>query len=360
MRKAVGIAVCVGLVWSLLPQDVGARASRVRQLPNGAKFGCAHCHTSASGGGALNAFGNAVPLNGSGASASVNWNATFAAADSDGDGFSNGTELGDPDGDGNPMAGAQVTNPGDATSFPQVINNAPTLATIGAQVVLEGEVLSFALSGSDQDNDTLTLSATGLPDGSAFENGTFTWTPGFDLGGTSVMVTFTVSDGTDDASEVVEIAITDVNRPAAFDSIDPPRNRLVAMEGTVVTFTVDAQDPDGDTVSYVWLVNGTADVESSGTLVLTVPLGSQNETVVVTAMSADGTSVMQTWTIAKMLVGDFDGSGDVGFSDFLAFVAQFGKTSSDSDFDATFDLDGDGAVGFTDFLTFVEFFGLTS
>ena len=26
---------------------------------------------------------------------------------------------------------------------------------------------------------------------------------------------------------------------------------------------------------------------------------------------------------------DFDGSGDVGFSDFLAFVAQFGKTSSD-------------------------------
>ena len=62
----------------------------------------------------------------------------------------------------------------------------------------------------------------------------------------------------------------------------------------------------------------------------------------------------------KHVVGDFDGSGDVGFSDFLAFVAQFGKTSSDSDFDATFDLDGDGAVGFTDFLTFVEFFGLTS
>src|SRR5690606_38989170 len=40
--------------------------------------------------------------------------------------FSNGTELGDPDGDGTPSAGAQVTNPGSAASKPA----APELPTV--------------------------------------------------------------------------------------------------------------------------------------------------------------------------------------------------------------------------------------
>ena len=50
---------------------------------------------------------------------------------------------------------------------------------------------------------------------------------------------------------------------------------------------------------------------------------------------------------------DFDGSGTVDFTDFLAFAGAFGSS------DAQFDLDGNGTVGFTDFLTFVESFGKT-
>lgn len=100
--------------------SVDARPSRVGQLPNGSTFGCANCHVNAGGGGPRNAFGQAVAngfLNGSGFSATVNWNATLAAQDADGDGVTNGAELGDPDGDGTPTAGVTVTNPGDATSF---------------------------------------------------------------------------------------------------------------------------------------------------------------------------------------------------------------------------------------------------
>ena len=48
---------------------------------------------------------------------------------------------------------------------------------------------------------------------------------------------------------------------------------------------------------------------------------------------------------------DFDGSGDVGFADFLAFAAAYGSTT------AKYDLDGNGAVDFSDFLAFVGFYG---
>ena len=172
-------------------------------------------------------------------------------------------------------------------------------------------------------------------------------------------MTFVVSDGSEEASTTVDIVVADVNRLVTLKSINPSRNLVIGMSGDVLTFTIDAEDPDGEAVTFAWTVNGALEAEATGTLILTVPSGAQDEVVSVTATSADGSDVTQSWTITKMLVGDFDASGDVGFSDFLAFVSQFGKTSADADFDARFDLDNDGSVGFTDFLTFVAFFGLT-
>lgn len=61
-----------------------------------------------------------------------------------------------------------------------------------------------------------------------------------------------------------------------------------------------------------------------------------------------------------MLTGDFDGNGAVEFPDFLLFVAQFGKSSSDDGFDARMDLDKNGKVEFPDFLLFVASFGSKS
>jgi len=54
--------------------------------------------------------------------------------------------------------------------------------------------------------------------------------------------------------------------------------------------------------------------------------------------------------------GDFNGDGNVGFTDFLQFTAAFGKTSSDSGFDAHFDLNNNDSVDFPDFLIFVSLF----
>ena len=52
------------------------------------------------------------------------------------------------------------------------------------------------------------------------------------------------------------------------------------------------------------------------------------------------------------LTPDFDGDGQVGFPDFLAFAGQFGARQGDGRYDAKYDLDDDGEIGFSDFLIF--------
>lgn len=54
---------------------------------------------------------------------------------------------------------------------------------------------------------------------------------------------------------------------------------------------------------------------------------------------------------------DFDASGTVGFSDFIAFAGGFDKSAGRPGFDPSFDLDGDGAVSFSDFILFARNFG---
>lgn len=79
--------------------------------------------------------------------------------------------------------------------------------------------------------------------------------------------------------------------------------------------------------------------------------------IVITFAKATDTGTPGTPTT---LTGDFDGNGAVEFQDFLLFVAQFGKSSSDDGFNARMDLDGNGAVEFSDFLLFVAAFGSKS
>ena len=54
---------------------------------------------------------------------------------------------------------------------------------------------------------------------------------------------------------------------------------------------------------------------------------------------------------------DFDGSGEVEFSDFLLFVSKFGARQGDGKYEARYDLNGNGEIDFPDFLLFVGFFG---
>ena len=101
-------------------------------------------------------------------------------------------------------------------------NRAPVLASISDQSVNEASVLSFGVSATDADGESLTYSATGLPTGATFAGQTFTWTPTYDQAG-SYTVTFTASDGEDDDSEAVGIVVSNVNRAPELDERSPIR-----------------------------------------------------------------------------------------------------------------------------------------
>ncbi|MFH1072822.1 MAG: CARDB domain-containing protein, partial [Nanoarchaeota archaeon] len=96
-------------------------------------------------------------------------------------------------------------------------NRPPTLNPIGNKQVNEGQLLSFQVIGSDPDNNNsdqhddniLTYSASPLPQGSAFSNKLFTWTPNHFQQGT-YPVTFSLSDGEFTIEENITITVNNI------------------------------------------------------------------------------------------------------------------------------------------------------
>ena len=94
------LLVAVLFLGGVVADEANARSKRVRQVPNGIAASCNTCHT-AGGGSPLNPFGIEIVTNfltAAGPPGDVIWGPELAALDSDGDGASNGAELGDPDG----------------------------------------------------------------------------------------------------------------------------------------------------------------------------------------------------------------------------------------------------------------------
>ena len=142
-------------------------------------------------------------------------------------------------------------------------NNPPVLAAIGDQTVTEGVLLSFIVSASDADNDTLNYSAISLPAGSNFDEltQTFIWTPSFSSSGT-YNVNFSVSDGTDIDSETINIFV--------IESFDDDGDTVLDVNDTDPLDPFVCQDLDSDTcddcsvLGVPNVANDGADNESDG------------------------------------------------------------------------------------------------
>lgn len=226
------------LIWVTLAITAEARDFRVNMIPNGSKFGCANCHVSAGGGGARNAFGNAVNALVTPGGAQQFWNAALAAADSDGDNFSNGAELGDPDGDRqNVGPSSLVSNPGNIASKP---NFPPAFTSSPVTNAFVGVAYSYQATAADPESQTivftkisgptwLTVSSAGLVSGTPPENAI----------GTSA----------------VNIRVTDTGSPAQFTNQTYNLTVSASLAGwQAANFTLPAeaaiaapdQDPDND------------------------------------------------------------------------------------------------------------------
>ncbi|MFO0618930.1 MAG: MYXO-CTERM sorting domain-containing protein [Polyangiaceae bacterium] len=108
-------------VASAVPSVSLARDFRVSEIPNGSHFQCQNCHNDNSGKDftpfGSDAKSHLVPGDGGVSSERVLWDDAWCHRDSDGDGRSNGEELGDPDctwAEGDPNPAGMITNPGAA------------------------------------------------------------------------------------------------------------------------------------------------------------------------------------------------------------------------------------------------------
>jgi len=127
------------------------------------------------------------------------------------------------------------------------VNGPPVLVSPGNKNVSEGQLLSFTLSATDPDLDTITYSMAGTPTGSAFDpvSGLFSWTPDYNQVG-SYPVAFTAT--ANGASDTKGITITVANTDRAPVLVSPGDKNV--NENELLTFTLSATDPDLDTIAY--------------------------------------------------------------------------------------------------------------
>jgi len=116
------------------------------------------------------------------------------------------------------------------TTAPPSTNRAPVLNAIGNRAVVELATLSFTISATDPDGDTLTYTASNLPQGASFDplSRTFSWTPEDGQAGVYANIHFQVSDGSLGDSEYITITVSDgaqviqadVNSDGSVNSLD--------------------------------------------------------------------------------------------------------------------------------------------
>ena len=126
MRHAfLSVALVVASV--VTAHTVQARSFRVDQIPNGSVFGCRNCHNDDSGSTNTPFLADVRSnLEGPGTIQQDNvvWGPALCNVDSDGDGWTNAQELGDPDcvwTIGSAPAKSNATNPGSPKSHPAPI-----------------------------------------------------------------------------------------------------------------------------------------------------------------------------------------------------------------------------------------------
>ncbi len=137
----------------------------------------------------------------------------------------------------------------DVNRVPKISLSSASPFTIG-----EGTELKFKVITSDDDTDnTLTLSATGVPSGATFTaaTGDFSWTPNFKQEG-SYLVIFTVKDNFNaNAATTAAITVTNVNGAPRFDVAGGKQMPDTTIKaGVNFVFTFKAIDPQGDVVNY--------------------------------------------------------------------------------------------------------------
>ncbi|GEM_PF-1760069 len=138
---------------------------------------------------------------------------------------------------------------------PYIVAYAPDSLTIYCEV---NETIDFSISGMDIDNTDLEYSWKLNGQNLGISDSTYSFTS--EIPGTHTVAAY-VSDGILSDSVTWYVTLSQGNMPPEIISYIPGDTLLTADLGTELGFSVTAQDPEGEPLSYMWLVN--EEVQSS-------------------------------------------------------------------------------------------------
>ncbi len=139
------------------------------------------------------------------------------------------------------------------------VNQAPAILPLTDQHNNEGDSVSVSITATDPDIPTndITYAASGLPTGLSIDSasGLITGTVGLDTDGEHTVTIVATDDGSPAAAATASFKwmIGNTNRPPTVGPVAPIR----AAEHSLITFAVDATDPDGD--DLVFTMSGAPD-----------------------------------------------------------------------------------------------------
>ncbi|OOE80743.1 chitinase [Salinivibrio sp. ML198] len=175
------------------------------------------------------------------------------------------------------------------------VNNAPTVTLAQQSYTLApGASLTIAANGRDRDGDALTYrwqgdAALALTNS---DTDSVTVTAPDVSTSTDYSLSVTVSDGqaNAEASAIIKVVVPGENQAPTVAPIVP----VSLKSGEQTSVTIEANDPDGDTLSYTYRASGDLAVSGTGDQVtLTAPTVTENRDYVVTVEVSDGDNTTQ-------------------------------------------------------------------
>lgn len=109
-------------------------------------------------------------------------------------------------------------------------------------------------------------------------------------------VTVTAGNGLSESSLTWWVNVADVNLPPVIRSFSPPA--AFVAEGSPLSFSVDAYDPDGGALGYTWTLDGRQQADKGAAFVYLPPVGAAGyHTVGLVVGDAGGKSTAMNWTV---------------------------------------------------------------
>ena len=263
----------------------------------------------------------------------------------------------------------------DSISFEMVVSQGLNVAPISdvtvkqdhaitaIQVSVSGGSGTYRYSISGAPSGITINSDSGLITGTPTESGVFTIgvhvqeTPGGGAGGTAAPIrgsgSFTMTVNAP-ASKPVSSALT----VADIDDI-AVKISAVQTNSSITPIQVSAsggQTPYTYSLSSNPATGAGLTINSSSGQITGTPTQTGTFTLTVTVTDHANKTATESFSMAVSLMGDFNCDGAVNLSDHSLFVAAFGLSEGEDDFNSEMDLNGDGIIDTADFLIFSNHF----